>query len=61
MLKVTATQEGGWIGQFPEGTVGGQWKWTLLGPAQQELLKDEGGPAEFRVDGTTVTIKEIKG
>ena len=50
MLKVTGSQEGGWIGQFPEGTVGGQWRWDLMGPTPQTLLKDDGGPAEFLVD-----------
>ena len=50
MMLVTAVQERGWMGQFPEGTLGGKWHWTLTGPAPQTQDMDDGGGVQFQVD-----------
>lgn len=50
MMRVTAVQERGWIGQFPESTVAGVWRWSLLGPAPQSTEEDTGSSASFIVD-----------
>lgn len=52
MMRITAVQERGWIGQFPEGTVPGKWRWSLLGPVPQTVEEDTGGAASFVIDET---------
>ena len=50
MLTVTATQIRGNIQQYPEGTIAGQWRWSLVGPAPQSQDTDSGGPVTFEID-----------
>jgi hypothetical protein len=50
MLYVIAKQVRGWISQFPEGTVGGKWRWSLIGPVPQVKEEGTGDGAVFEVN-----------
>lgn len=53
MMRATAVMERGWIGKFPDGTVGGKWHWTLTGPVPQTQDTDDGSSVVFDIDETT--------
>src|SRR5580765_3941936 len=50
MMRIDATQERGWVAQFPDTTVAGKWRWSLLGPAPQKIEEDTGAGVRFDVD-----------
>lgn len=52
MMRIDATQERGWVAQFPDTTVAGKWQWSLLGPAPQTVQEDTGAAVRFDVDET---------